>query len=106
MASAVGFSTEQYAFINETIGNATSGPYADVGVGFVLQSAYMVFFMHCGFAMVRHTTSHMALDKICYRPFMAVENGSGASAPSLHYSSSMIACHECGLASQSFLEFQ
>ena len=53
MADAVGFSNDQYAFINETIGNATSGPYADVGVAFVLNSAYLVFFMHCGFAMVR-----------------------------------------------------
>ena len=55
MAGTAGFTTDQYAFINETIGNATASPYADVGVGFVLQSAYMVFFMHCGFAMVGHS---------------------------------------------------
>ena len=52
MADTAGFTTDQYTFINETIGNATAGPYADVGTGFVLASAYMVFFMHCGFAMV------------------------------------------------------
>lgn len=52
MAANAGFTDAQYTFINETIGNATAGPYADVGVGFVLQSAYLVFFMHCGFAMV------------------------------------------------------
>ena len=35
-----------------SLGGWQQTQYADVGVGFVLQSAYMVFFMHCGFAMV------------------------------------------------------
>lgn len=56
MADAAGFNAAQNTFINDTatyvVGNMTEGPYADVDVGFVLNSAYLVFFMHCGFAMV------------------------------------------------------
>jgi hypothetical protein len=51
------FSTDQQTAINATVADLTSGPYSDVNTGFILASAYLVFFMHCGFAMVRqHST--------------------------------------------------
>jgi hypothetical protein len=31
----------------------TAGPYIDTNTNYLLTSAYLVFFMHCGFAMVR-----------------------------------------------------
>lgn len=42
------------AFVNNLITQSTSaGPWIDVNTNYLLTSAYMVFFMHCGFAMVR-----------------------------------------------------
>ena len=32
----------------------TEGPFQDLNASFVLNSGYLVFFMHCGFAMVSH----------------------------------------------------
>ena len=40
-------------YVQESITNATTGPYADINAAFTLNSGYLVFFMHCGFAMVR-----------------------------------------------------
>ena len=44
--------------VQQLIGNLTTdgegrvGPFQELNVQFVLSSAYLVFFMHCGFAMV------------------------------------------------------
>lgn len=51
---AAALSPDFTGFVTESISNATTTQYADVNTGFVLNSAYMVFFMHCGFAMVSH----------------------------------------------------
>lgn len=45
-------SIPQQTAINATFADLLKAPAADVNVGFVLASAYLVFFMHCGFAMV------------------------------------------------------
>jgi Amt family ammonium transporter len=52
MAQLGGFTVDQSTFINSTITELTAGPYQDVTVNYVLSSAYLVFFMHCGFAML------------------------------------------------------
>lgn len=33
--------------------STTAGPWIDINTNYLLTSAYLVFFMHCGFAMVR-----------------------------------------------------
>jgi Amt family ammonium transporter len=41
------------AFVNSAITTATTaGPFIDINTNYLLQSAYLVFFMHCGFAMI------------------------------------------------------
>ncbi len=35
------------------------GPFQELNESFLLQSAYLVFFMHCGFAMVRGPTGRL-----------------------------------------------
>jgi Amt family ammonium transporter len=52
MATLGGFTTGQSSFINSTVQELTAGPYQDVTAEYVLASAYLVFFMHCGFAML------------------------------------------------------
>ena len=32
--------------------STTAGPWIDINTNYLLTSAYLVFFMHCGFAMV------------------------------------------------------
>lgn len=46
--SAPGVSPDVGTFVNDAVATAAG----DVNAGFVLNSAYLVFFMHCGFAMV------------------------------------------------------
>jgi hypothetical protein len=46
------FNSDQQVAINGTIIALTAGPYQDVNAYFILTSATLVFFMHCGFAMV------------------------------------------------------
>ncbi len=46
------FATED--FVTSAITDvSTGGPYIDTNTQYLLSSAYLVFFMHCGFAMVR-----------------------------------------------------
>jgi hypothetical protein len=66
MAALGGFTPDQSTFINDTVSQLTAGPYQDVTVNYVLTSAYLVFFMHCGFAMVRPSTPVQVLATICY----------------------------------------
>ena len=41
------------AFVNNLITQSTTaGPWIDINTNYLLTSAYLVFFMHCGFAMV------------------------------------------------------
>ena len=41
------------AFVTDAITAATTaGPFIDTNTNYLLTSAYLVFFMHCGFAMV------------------------------------------------------
>ena len=43
------------AFVNNLITQSTTaGPWIDINTNYLLTSAYLVFFMHCGFAMVSH----------------------------------------------------
>ncbi len=40
-------------FVTSAITDSTSGgPWIDINTQYLLASAYLVFFMHCGFAMV------------------------------------------------------
>ena len=47
----------QYLIGNFTTGSTASivGPFQEINESFLLSSAYLVFFMHCGFAMVSDT---------------------------------------------------
>lgn len=41
-------------FVTSAVTDATTaGPFIDTNTQYLLSSAYLVFFMHCGFAMVR-----------------------------------------------------
>lgn len=42
----------EIASINTALASNTTSQFLDVNAGFVLNSAYLVFFMHCGFAMI------------------------------------------------------
>ena len=43
------------AYVNNLITQSTTaGPWIDINTNYLLTSAYLVFFMHCGFAMVSH----------------------------------------------------
>lgn len=72
MATLGGFTADQSTFINASITDLatelSTGPYQDVTVNYVLQSAYMVFFMHCGFAMVRPLHSPANPSNVNSRP--------------------------------------
>ena len=50
------FSATDQAYIATAIANATASQYGDINAGFTLNSAYLVFFMHTGFAMLRYVT--------------------------------------------------
>lgn len=47
--------------LSQLVPSTTGGPFEDLNAAFVLNSGYLVFFMHCGFAMVISLLSHKLL---------------------------------------------
>lgn len=52
-------------FVTSAVTDATTaGPFIDTNTQYLLSSAYLVFFMHCGFAMVRSPASSCFLTPV------------------------------------------
>ena len=52
------------AFVNNLVAQSTTdGAFIDINSNYLLTSAYLVFFMHCGFAMVS-CSLHAVVDGI------------------------------------------
>ena len=58
----------QYLIGNFTTDTASVvGPFQELNVSFVLSSAYLVFFMHCGFAMVSGNYLYLCSSTVCFK---------------------------------------
>ena len=53
------------AFSDPNLPGLTNSTGLDINTQFLLQSAYLVFFMHCGFAMVRASSTALVLRCTC-----------------------------------------
>lgn len=58
------------AFSDPNLPGLTNSTGLDINTQFLLQSAYLVFFMHCGFAMVRAVALRLSSAALVCAPLM------------------------------------